>query len=290
MVLLDSLTDPEISALLRADEPEEPVCLLAIFPSQAAAPEGAWWARFRLNESFWEGMPSPAYHGAPLETYYGQPEVEARPIIAAAREASRRAAPPKENFWQGGPPPRELSAVWKSAGPLRPLIHNRRSAQGYNPEAGPAAGLPLELFYDMMRRVLHQPVWFPWGAKVQPFIFVHRIAGLPKGLYLLQRLGGPGSNQTSQDLRTSLDPTGSFIWEPAAAAPDDVPLVLLRAGDVREEARLGSCVQDIASDSAFSVAFLAEHLPALQAHGAWWCKFKTANLHGSVKHVDPVQC
>lgn len=119
---------------------------------------------------------------------------------------------------------------------------------------------------DCRARTLNQPVWFPWRAAVQPFLFVHRISGLQPGIYLLCR------GRTCDELRPDLDPTGQFAWQRVPGAPLDVPLVMLRAGDVREEAKLGSCVQDIASDSAFAVAFIAEHLPGMKMHGGWWYK------------------
>ena len=72
------------------------------------------------------------------------------------------------------------------------------------------------------------------------------------------------------ELRGRLDPDRHWAWAAVPEAPPDLPLVLLRAGDVREEAKQGSCVQDIASDSTFAVAFMAEHLPAMQRHGGWW--------------------
>lgn len=264
VVLLDSLTDDEISGFMRADEPEDPVCLLAVFPNAAMAPSGEWWREFRMGKNFWKGMSKPTHSGAPVDIYYGKSEAAARPIIASVRAASTRHEPPSKAFWSAGAPPRDLPSAWAAAGPLRPLIHTRRSAQNYNPDAAPRGGLPGHLFYDMLRRVLNQPAWFPWKAAVQPFLFVHRVAGLKRGIYLMCR------GRDCDELRPDLDPTHQFLWQKVPGAPPDVPLVLLRRGDVREEARLGSCVQDIASDSAFAVAFLAEHLPALKTHGAWW--------------------
>eukprot|EP00930_Biecheleria_cincta_P028602 TRINITY_DN19966_c0_g1_i1.p1 TRINITY_DN19966_c0_g1~~TRINITY_DN19966_c0_g1_i1.p1 ORF type:complete len:339 (+),score=40.87 TRINITY_DN19966_c0_g1_i1:101-1018(+) len=209
-------------------------------------------------------MPDPVVHGAPVDVYYGKSEENARPIISAARSASRRSEQPTNAFWSGGPPTRDLPPTWVEAGSLRHLIHTRRSAQNYSPDKAPKAGLPGHLFYDILRRVLNQPAWFPWRPAVQPFLFVHRIAGLERGLYLLCR------GRSCDELRRDVDPTRQFLWQQVPGAPLDVPLVLLRTGDFREEARLGSCVQDIASDSAFAVAFLAEHLPAMKLHGAWW--------------------
>ncbi|CAE8615837.1 unnamed protein product [Polarella glacialis] len=267
VVLLDSLTDDEISGLMRPDAPEEPVCLLAIFPSTARAPREEWWRHVRLGGDFWQGAPAAQYHGAPVQSYYGQPEQEARPLIAAAREASRRTSPPSDeaDFWHQAPP-QELPAAWASAGPLRPLIHARRSAQSFNPEAAPVGGLPSHIFYDILRRTLRQPAWFPWRSAVQPFFFIHRVADVEPGIYLLCR------GRSKDELRKELDPAGKLAWEIAPGTPADVLLVLLQRGDFREEAKLGSCVQDIASDSAFAIAFLAEHLPGLEKHGAWWYK------------------
>eukprot|EP00928_Gymnodinium_smaydae_P054402 TRINITY_DN3817_c0_g2_i3.p1 TRINITY_DN3817_c0_g2~~TRINITY_DN3817_c0_g2_i3.p1 ORF type:complete len:871 (+),score=123.32 TRINITY_DN3817_c0_g2_i3:39-2615(+) len=227
VVLLDSLTDEEITSFMRPDEPEEAVCILAIFPSSASTPEGNWWRDFALGENFWDGMGPPQHHGAPVEVYYGKPEVDARPIIAAARSASLRRTRPTASFWTGGPPTSELPAAWTSAGPLRPLIHQRRSAQNYNPDAAPNGGLPSALFHDILRRVLHQPVWFPWRAAVQPFLFVHRVEGLEPGIYLLCR------GRTCEELRADVDPLGQFEWRTAPGTPLDVPLVLLRGRSLR---------------------------------------------------------
>eukprot|EP00441_Pelagodinium_beii_P047986 CAMPEP_0197625138 /NCGR_PEP_ID=MMETSP1338-20131121/4575_1 /TAXON_ID=43686 ORGANISM="Pelagodinium beii, Strain RCC1491" /NCGR_SAMPLE_ID=MMETSP1338 /ASSEMBLY_ACC=CAM_ASM_000754 /LENGTH=686 /DNA_ID=CAMNT_0043195457 /DNA_START=95 /DNA_END=2155 /DNA_ORIENTATION=+ len=266
VVLLDSLTDTEIAGFVRADEPEDPVCILAIFPSGAKLPGEYWWRSVSISSKFWEGAAQAAYRGAPVETYYGAPEEEARPIIAAARAATRRLQPPSPDFWTSGAPPRELQSSWTSAGPLRPLIHARRSAQSYDPDKMPTGGLPSHIFYEILRRMLHQPAWFPWRPAVQPFLFVHRISGLEPGIYLLCR------GYSGEELKKHVDPKGQLEWKTVPGVPDDVPLLLMRKGDVREEAKLGSCVQDIAADSAFAVAFLAEHLPMLEKHGAWWYK------------------
>lgn len=266
VVLLDSMADGDLRELLRPDEPEEPVCLLAIFPSDAAAPEEEWWRRLSIGKGgdFWEGEAAERYRGAALETYYGRSEQEARPLIAAAHEACKRLVPPGPGYWTGGLPPMHLHPAWSSAGPLRPLIHARRSAVSYDPASAPPGGLSREAFDIMLERLLHQPAWFPWRPAVQPVFFVHRVEGLEPGLYLLCRGWG------AEELQASLDPLGRFEWSPAEGASSDVPLVLLRRGDVREEAKLASCMQEIASDSAFAVVFLAEHLPALERLGPWF--------------------
>ena len=54
VVLLDGLADSELDTLLRPDAPEDPVCLLAVFPSDAPAPasrngEDDWWRTFEVG-------------------------------------------------------------------------------------------------------------------------------------------------------------------------------------------------------------------------------------------------
>ncbi len=57
-------------------------------------------------------------------------------------------------------------------------------------------------------------------------------------------------------LRRELDP--DFAWSRVAEAPDDLPLLLLKAGDARGAARRLFCNQAIASDCCFGMAMLAE--------------------------------
>jgi len=169
---------------------------------------------------------------------------------------------PGIEFWREDMPAKELHESWLAAGALRPFIHRRRSAQDYDSEKG---SLSSSIFYEMLRRVLNQPLWLPWAPIVQPIFFVHRVDGLDPGVYLL-----PRGLRGIEDLKGALAPAeGRFLWEPAPGASADVPLTLLEKGDIQHPAKLGSCVQDIASDSAFAVAFLMEYLPVMEQHGPW---------------------
>merc|ERR1719247_1299942 len=105
---------------------------------------------------------------------------------------------PSESFWMGGPPVKDIAPAWRVPMSLRSLIHTRRSAQSYDATAAPQQGMPSDMFYDILRRMLHQPAWFPWRAAVQPFLFVHRISGLKRGIYLLCR--GRACNDLQPDL------------------------------------------------------------------------------------------
>jgi hypothetical protein len=126
-------------------------------------------------------------------------------------------------------------------------------------------GLAAKTFFAILGRLLPRrgvPPWdvLPWTPRVHPVFFVHRVDGLARGLYLLDR--APGALEA---LREALRP--SFTWE-RVNAPSAVPLFLLEKGDTRPLARFASCQQKIASDSAFAVAMLADFRD-LEA-GPWW--------------------
>jgi len=262
VTLLESVTDASMTALLRPQDPEDAICLVSIHPFSAATPTNDWWRSVQVDPNFWEGERPCVHRAQSFESYYGRDEARARPIVAAARIGSRKLQVPNDAFWRNDGPPCELDASWASAGPLRPFIHQRRSAQGFDASMGP---LRRSTFDVILQRFLRHPLWLPWDPIVQPMIFVHRVEGLDSGVYLLPR-GTRGLN----GLKGVLAPAeGRFLWEPVPGTPTDVPLLLLERGDIRDPTKLASCVQDIASDSAFAVAFLMEYLPVMEHYGSW---------------------
>lgn len=119
-----------------------------------------------------------------------------------------------------------------------------------------ATGLDATAFCALLDRLLPRPGVPPFDAmagpsRIHPVLFVHRVAGLSPGLYLL-----PRAPDAAARLREALRP--GFAWTPAPGVPGSVPLFLLEEGDARAFARFASCHQEIASDSAFAVAMLAE--------------------------------
>jgi hypothetical protein len=122
-----------------------------------------------------------------------------------------------------------------------------------------AAGL-----FDALRRLLpatapiaHAPL--PWAPAVDLALFVHRVAEVDPGLYVLVR-----DPDRLERLRAALDP--SFDWARLAAAPD-LPLYRLRIGDARRAATFIACTQEIAGAGCFAVAMLADFEAALAARG-----------------------
>ncbi|CAI0626946.1 unnamed protein product [Linum tenue] len=101
-----------------------------------------------------------------------------------------------------------------------------------------------------------------WDAEVHAALFVHRVGGLPKGLYFLVR-----NEDHLDELKKATRP--DFKWEKPEGCPDDLPLYELGRGDCQQISKALSCHQDIASDGCFSLGMVARFEPALRGKGAW---------------------
>jgi hypothetical protein len=144
-------------------------------------------------------------------------------------------------------PPLELV----SREPVSRLIRHRRSAQAFDG----VSGLAAPAFFRMLDALLPRAGQPPWSLlesvpQVHPVLFVHRVEGLDAGLYCLAR--DPDQlGLLKAELRRD------WLWAPVPGCPPHLPLYLLAAQDLRDFAAAVSCQQDIASDSAFSLAMLA---------------------------------
>jgi SagB-type dehydrogenase family enzyme len=290
--LLDAPGDDDVAALLGLDresdfaavapeDREHPDGLVLVAPGAGidAAVEGAERGLDELREALrggtWSGTPNPL-----------SPEHVEWPAIAdvaaavvkprtPAREASRTGAkiPLPATALVAEPPGGAASAVR--------LIRQRRSAVAMDG----ATGLSAAAFFGMLDRLVPRPgipPWdaLPWEPRVHPVFFVHRVDGLASGLYLLER-----SHDAHAALRDALRP--SFAWDRPAGCPEGQRLFRLEEGDARSFARSASCQQEIASDSAFAVALLADLGPALDA-GPWWYRrlHWEAGLLGQVLYLE----
>jgi SagB-type dehydrogenase family enzyme len=140
---------------------------------------------------------------------------------------------------------------------VRRLVRQRRSAVAFDARTTidrvtfaemlsstlPAAGAPLAA------------AW--WTPRVHLAVFVHRVDGIPPGLYMLVR-----DPQSFDRLRAAC--RSDFLWEPADPA---VPLWLLAPTDVRALSTSLSCDQDIAADGFFSLGMLADFDTSLETFG-----------------------
>ena len=124
-----------------------------------------------------------------------------------------------------------------------------------------------DAFYRLLERTLAVPGRVPfsvlsWKPYLHLALLVHRVDGLPPGLYLLVR--DPAQHGRLERAITRADP-----WRKPPACPDSLPLFCLRQGDTRDAARAIACHQEIASDGCFSLAMLAEFRAPLERYGAW---------------------
>jgi hypothetical protein len=148
-----------------------------------------------------------------------------------------------------------------------------------------ATALTSAAFFALVDRLLPRPglpPWdvLPWAPRVHPVFLVHRVEGLAPGLCLLERSIGAHA-----PLREALRP--SFAWERAEGGPEGLRLFRLEEGDARSFARLASCQQEIAGDSAFAVAMLAD-LEPVEEDGPWWYRrlHWEAGLLGQVLYLE----
>jgi nitroreductase len=162
-------------------------------------------------------------------------------------EASAAAAKPRtgEPLWQAAPQPVVTLSSRQTA---TAIIRQRRSAQHFDGKTT----LPLADFYRLLSAVMpaRKPPFdlWRWPAKIHLFLFVHRIESLAPGIYALPR--DPEALDKLQNATLA-----DFDWQPVS---DILPLYQLYMGDCRQIAKSLSCHQAIASDSAFSLAMVAE--------------------------------
>ncbi|KAJ0229897.1 hypothetical protein HA466_0312660 [Hirschfeldia incana] len=103
----------------------------------------------------------------------------------------------------------------------------------------------------------------PWDcAEVHLALFVHRVSGLPKGLYFLVR-----NEDHLGDLKRAM--RSEFEWRRPDGCPDDLPLYMLAEGDCQRMAKGLSCHQDIAGDGCFSLGMVARFEPVMREKGSW---------------------
>lgn len=288
--LLETPGDDDVSALLGLDRGEDfaavaaadrehPDGLVVVAPAgevedAARRVEGAVdTLRGAVADGAWAGTPNAL-----------SPEHVEWPAIADVAAATwKPRTPGREPLPPDVKGPLRMSAAVEPPGNARSaigLIRRRRSAVAMDG----ATGLPASAFLDLLARLLPRPglpPWdaLPWPSRVHPVLFVHRVEGLGPGIYLLER-----DPRAHEGLRKAL--LASFAWERLEACPADLPFFRLEDGDTRPLARFASCHQEIASDSAFAVAMLAD-LGGLDEEPWWYRRLHwEAGLLGQVLYLE----
>jgi SagB-type dehydrogenase family enzyme len=164
------------------------------------------------------------------------------------------------------------------------VILGRRSATAMDGKTA----MSKQAFFHMLARLLpsHESLAVPWDAlpwrpRIHLGLFVHRVEGLPSGLYALVR-----DPQKLAELKVAM--SREFLWRQVSESPAGLPLYQLVEGDLREVSAAVSCGQAIAGDGCFSVAMLAEFQSSLQYYGAAVYRrlFWEAGIVGQVLYLE----
>lgn len=196
------------------------------------------------------------------------------PVIDEVSKAAEKKNPQQRQWW----PQSSVAVQTGSPAPASRLIRQRRSAQRFNAKANP---IKQEFFFRILSALsaADKPPFdaWNWPPAVHLCLFVHKIEGLLPGLYCL-----PRSDEALDNLTKQLN--SEFKWQAVEAFPG---LYLLHEGDVRQPAKTLSCHQPIASDSAFSLAMLAEYNDIITEQ-AWYYRrlFWECGLLGQVLYLE----
>ena len=254
--VVDDIGSVAVAALMGLDraedfpgaEPEDADLLVAINPDPAARAAGAHDAPGDLNGSAgrWSG------HANVLDPY----PMYRWPVIDQVSRATRGSATETRSGIAHYPPLRQAPEARAAD-----VILGRRSAQRFDGKFRMSA----DTFYRMLDCLLARPIapWDAWGfaPRLHPILFVHRVDGLPSGLYALPR-NPAAATALREQLRQDL------AWQTPDNSPAHLPFFRLIPTDCRAVAKTLNCHQAIASDGCFSLSMLSEFEPIVRAD-AW---------------------
>ncbi len=279
--LLDRPADSDLAALLGLDRDEDfaavaapdrehPGAALLVVPGRTPPGEGGPLPVEAVAGGTWAGRANPLSPAHPVTWA----------VIDEVAEAARK--PRTVPHLPSAPPPLPALRPPAVEAPAARIIRQRRSCLALDGWTG----LPAETFYAMLDRLLPRPEvppWdaLPWEPLVHAGVFVHRVHGLPPGLYLFERRPA-----VHDRLRAAL--RREFAWRRPAGCPDHLRLFCLFEGDLRWTARLVSCHQEIAADGAFSLGMLGEFGDTIRDRGPWWYRrlFWEAGVLGHVLYLE----
>jgi SagB-type dehydrogenase family enzyme len=252
-----------------AGEREAPACVAVATPGDPAV----WLAR----------DPAPLVAAAGAATWHGTanrlspahvpwPAIDAVDRAAAYPGGEAEPADAITHASQSAPFAQDAATGAASA---RAWILQRRSAVAFDG----TTSLRRDVFLSMLDR--QQPSGTPrdaigWPPQVHLALFVHRVDGLPPGLYAATRDEG-----TAAEWRAAM--RGEFLWEPRGPR-----LWLLAPMGLRQAAREVSCNQEIASDGFFSLGMIARFGSSLASRGDWFYRrlFWECGLVGQVLYLE----
>lgn len=293
MILLEGTSDDTLSMFLGLDrkddfaqsEKEYPDLVAVIWPNQTDLPTELPLALNQeavknLTQNKWQGKANRLSRDNPIPWE----------IIDNVAEASWKSPHIQSSVTLGS----SCSNGKKQSGSDQPsaghIIHQRRSAVSFDGHTSISA----QRFFTMLSRVMphsevsvsQRPVpWdsLPWMPTIHLAIFVHRVVGIPAGLYILIR---DRSQEKCDEFKAAMHE--QFVWTKPKGCPDDLPLFLLEGGNAQKIATQVSCWQEIAGDSAFSLGMISDFDHTLETDGPWAYRrlFWETGLIGQVLYLE----
>ncbi|KGN56612.1 uncharacterized protein LOC101216535 [Cucumis sativus] len=244
---------------------EHPDCVLAVFPSGTADfsmnYEELSSAVLKFSELDWKGKPNL------LSKQHICWDIIYRTAMAVEKPLTGESGSLVEPFQSSG----VLGERPYKGFTWREVVRKRRSAV----DMDGVTTMARDTFYQILlhcvpsgsiegerqRRELALPFRaLPWDAEVHAALFVHRVVGLPQGLYFLVR-----NEDHFDELKKATNP--DFKWVKPDGCPSSLPLYELRRGNYQTLSKRLSCHQDIASDGCFSLGMIAHYEPTLREKG-----------------------
>ena len=286
LMLLDGVGDGVVSRLLGLDrhedfgeaEREEPELLAVVAPELSpTVPRGLDGVAADGGGVRWHGS---------ANTLSPEHSIE-WPVIDEVAQATRRSGNgpitddlsrfPTEDDLFGIPVRQGLLSAEKA-------ILGRRSAMAMDG----STAISQAAFFRMLARLIpthdgRSMPWdaIPWRPRIHLALFVHRVDGLPPGLYALLR--DPDKLGALKEVMRQ-----EFRWQRVPTCPPGLPLYLLQEGDCRALASRVSCGQGIAGDGAFSLGMIADYMDSLTTYGAGFYRnlFWEAGMVGQVLYLE----
>ncbi len=294
LLVLSGTTDETIARLLGLTRPQDFQQAEREYPELLAA---VWPANFHppptLNLAFPEPddalLSSGEWKGRANRLSKDEPVLW--DIIDRVSEASWKATQESNCISWHSPPAHANNPEETGPGTLASqIIHQRRSAVAFDGRTG----LPADRFFTMLQRIMprgdlslpDRPMpWdsISWDPTIHLVLFVHRIDGIPPGLYWLNRI--PEHRHISF-FKSAMHE--QFVWSIPEGCPADLPLYMLEEGNAQNLAMQLSCGQEIAGDSAFALGMVAEFDDSLEKFGPWFYKrlFWESGLLGQVLYLE----
>jgi SagB-type dehydrogenase family enzyme len=277
--LLDFIADEMLAAWLGLDrdadfagldpaDRERPTAVLLVGPPPLAGDIDVRGLSLALHRGAWSGRANSL-----------SPAHASWPVIEEVAEATGKPERPLSEAVAQAPLP---SLVAACRTPAATLIRQRRSCLGLDGRTAISA----TTLFAMLDRLLPRPGVPPWDMLAwSPLIhlglFLHRVSGLPPGLYLFER-----DLAVDQRLRAAV--RAKFEWKRPEGCPAHLPFFLLERRDFRKLAQMVSCHQEIAADGAFSLGMIADFGGVIRDRGPWWYRhlFWEAGIVGQVLYLE----